>query len=114
MRLQRCLAQGQPILAEVMAVAGERLGSLPDLSVHLARKTVSGAGALMAAEPKIEAAQLRSNVISEGGTTAAALAVLQAEDGLQPVDRALRAAFDEGRNWTVGDMPHIDGTTRGE
>ena len=86
------------LLAEVMAVAGERLGLPLDLSVHLARKTVSGAGALMAAEPKIEAAQLRSNVTSEGGTTAAALAVLQAEDGLQLVfDQALRAAFDRGR-----------------
>ncbi|MGB1529024.1 MAG: pyrroline-5-carboxylate reductase dimerization domain-containing protein, partial [Candidatus Puniceispirillaceae bacterium] len=51
-----------------------------------------------AAEPATEAGQLRRNVTSEGGTTAAALAVLQADDGLQPVfDRALRAARDRGR-----------------
>ena len=86
------------LLAEVMAAAGEKLGLPADLCVHLARQTVSGAGALIAAEPETEAAQLRRNVTSEGGTTAAALAVLQADDGLQPVfDRALRAARDRGR-----------------
>ena len=86
------------LLAEVMAAAGEKLGLSADLSVHLARQTVSGAGALMTAEPATEAGQLRRNVTSEGGTTAAALAVLQADDGLQPVfDRALRAARDRGR-----------------
>ena len=86
------------LLAEVMAAAGEKLGLPADLSVHLARQTVSGAGALMAAEPATEAGQLRRNVTSKGGTTASALAVLQADDGLQPVfDRALRAARDRGR-----------------
>ena len=86
------------LLAEVMAAAGEKLGLPADLSIHLARQTVSGAGALIAAEPTTEAGQLRRNVTSEGGTTAAALAVLQADDGLQPVfDRALRAARDRGR-----------------
>ena len=86
------------LLAEVMAAAGEKLGLPKELSVHLARQTVSGAGALMAAEPTTEAGQLRRNVTSEGGTTAAALALLQADDGLQPVfDRALRAARDRGR-----------------
>ena len=45
-----------------------------------------------------EAGQLRRNVTSEGGTTAAALAVLQADDGLQPLfDRALLAARERGR-----------------
>ena len=86
------------LLAEVMAAAGEKLGLPADLSVHLARQTVSGAGALMAAEAATEAGQLRRNVTSEGGTTAAALAVLQADDGLQPLfDRALLAARERGR-----------------
>ena len=81
-----------------MAAAGEKLGLPKELSVHLARQTVSGAGALMAAEPTTEVGQLRRNVTSEGGTTAAALTFLQADDGLQPVfDRALRAARDRGR-----------------
>ena len=86
------------LLTEVMAAAGEKLGLPADLSVHLARQTVSGAGALIAAELDKEPAQLRRNVTSEGGTTAAALAVLRADDGLQPIfDRALRAARDRGR-----------------
>ena len=86
------------LIVEVMAAAGEKLGLPADLSFHLARQTVSGAGALIAAEPSTEVGQLRRNVTSEGGTTAAALAVLQANDGLQPVfDRALRAARDRGR-----------------
>ena len=54
------------LLAEVMASAGEKLGLPADLSVHLARQTVSGAGALMAAEAATEAGQLRRNVTSEG------------------------------------------------
>ena len=86
------------LLAEVMGSAGEKLGLPADLSAHLARKTVSGAGALMAAQTAIEAGQLRRNVTSEGGTTAAALAVLQADDGLQPLfDQALLAARERGR-----------------
>ena len=51
----------------------------------------------MAAEPDIGADQLRRNVTSEGGTTAAALSVLMAENGLQPLfDAALHAAEQRG------------------
>ena len=58
--------------------------------------------ALIAAEPDNRGRQLRRNVTSEGGTTAAALAVLQGDDGLQPVfDRALRAPVTEAENWIV-------------
>jgi pyrroline-5-carboxylate reductase len=40
-----------------------------------------------------DASRLRENVTSPGGTTAAALAVLMAEDGMQPLfDAALAAA----------------------
>ena len=48
----------------------------------LARATVEGAGELMHSEPGVSAAKLRENVTSPGGTTAAALAVLRAPDGL--------------------------------
>jgi pyrroline-5-carboxylate reductase len=85
------------LLAEVMAAAGEKLGLPANLSMHLARQTVSGAGALMAAYPDTQAGQLRRNVTSEGGTTAAALSVLQEDNGVQTVfDRALRAACERG------------------
>ena len=85
------------LLTEAMAAAGEKLGLPSDLAARLARRTVSGAGALMAAEPDTGADQLRRNVTSERGTTAAALAVLMAEDALQPLfDKALRAAEQRG------------------
>jgi pyrroline-5-carboxylate reductase len=58
----------------------------------LARATVSGAGEL-AARADESAAQLRVNVTSPGGTTAAALGVLMdAETGMTPLMRAAVAA----------------------
>ena len=80
------------LLVEAMAAAGAKLGLAPDMAMQLARATVSGSGELLrqSSEP---ASQLRVNVTSPGGTTAAALKVLMAADGIQPVfDRALAAA----------------------
>ncbi|MBS0520411.1 MAG: pyrroline-5-carboxylate reductase [Proteobacteria bacterium] len=80
------------LLVEAMAAAGARLGLAPDMAMQLARATVAGSGELLrqSSEP---AAQLRINVTSPGGTTAEALKVLMAADGIQPVfDRALAAA----------------------
>ena len=65
-------------LVEAMAAAGEAQGLAPDLAMALARETVSGAGALLDGSPE-SAAQLRANVTSPNGTTAAGLAVLMAE-----------------------------------
>ena len=73
-------------LVEAMARAGEALGLPGDLAMRLARATVEGAGELMHCEPATTAAQLRVNVTSPHGTTAAALAVLQAPDGLDRAD----------------------------
>jgi pyrroline-5-carboxylate reductase len=84
-------------LAECMAEAGRKLGLPADLAMRLARATVSGAGELLHQSPD-EAAQLRKNVTSPGGTTAAALAVLMAEDGMQPLfDKAIKAARDRAQ-----------------
>jgi pyrroline-5-carboxylate reductase len=81
-------------LVECMAEAGRKLGLPADLAMRLARATVSGAGELLHQSPG-EAAELRKNVTSPGGTTAAALAVLMAEQGMQPLfDAALTAARD--------------------
>jgi pyrroline-5-carboxylate reductase len=80
------------LLAEVMAAAGRKLGLPADVADRLARQTVAGSGALLAAETA-PASQLRVNVTSEGGTTAAALAVLMAEGGMLALfDTALAAA----------------------
>ncbi|MFS8052169.1 pyrroline-5-carboxylate reductase [Rhizobium sp. BR 317] len=79
-------------LVECMAEAGRKLGLQADLAMRLARETVAGAGELLHQSPD-DASRLRQNVTSPGGTTAAALAVLMAEDGMQPLfDEALEAA----------------------
>jgi len=80
------------LLAECLAEAARRVG-LPDhLAELLARQTVAGSGALLGAS-ELAPAILRQNVTSPAGTTAAALEVLMAEDGLQPLlTRAVEAA----------------------
>ncbi len=69
------------LLVEAMTEAGIKAGLPDDLAAELAKATVCGAGALMAAVDTAPAI-LRENVTSQGGTTAAALAVLMADDGL--------------------------------
>ena len=69
------------LLVEAMTEAGVKAGLPDDLAGELAKATVCGAGALMAAVDTAPAI-LRENVTSKGGTTAAALAVLMADDGL--------------------------------
>ncbi|MDI7860895.1 pyrroline-5-carboxylate reductase [Rhizobiaceae bacterium n13] len=79
-------------LVECMAEAGRKAGLPADLAMRLARETVSGAGELLHQSPE-DASRLRENVTSPGGTTAAALSVLMADDGMQPLfDRAIAAA----------------------
>lgn len=72
-------------LTECLAAAGEAAGLDPALAMRLARATVQGASALMAARPDTSPAVLRRNVTSPGGTTAAALDVLAGENGLAPL-----------------------------
>lgn len=85
-------------LIETMAAAGEAEGLPRALALHLARATVAGAGALAEAASE-DPSQLRVNVTSPGGTTAAALEVLMnAEDGFPPLlRRAVAAAARRGR-----------------
>lgn len=84
-------------LVEAMAAAGVAAGLAPELSMDLARQTVIGGGALMAAS-LLPAATLRENVTSPAGTTAAALDVLMADDGLPPLMvRAVAAAKKRGQ-----------------
>lgn len=79
-------------LVECMAEAGRKAGLQADLAMRLARETVAGAGELLHQSPD-DASRLRQNVTSPGGTTAAALSVLMAEDGMQPLfDKAIEAA----------------------
>ncbi len=85
-------------MIETLAEAGKAEGLAPDLAMTLARATVAGAGALAeAAEETPE--QLRVNVTSPKGTTAAALDVLMDEiDGLPSLmRRAVAAAAERSR-----------------
>lgn len=85
------------LLAEAMAAAGVNAGLEPGLAMQLARVTVAGSGELLA-QSALDAATLRQNVTSPGGTTAAALAVLMADDGLPALmDKAVAAAVARGR-----------------
>lgn len=85
-------------LVEAMAAAGEAAGLPADLAMLLARQTVAGSGELLFQAPE-DAAQLRRNVTSPGGTTAAALEVLMDDaSGLPPVmRRAIDAAARRSR-----------------
>jgi pyrroline-5-carboxylate reductase len=80
------------LLAESLARAGIAAGLPSDLADRLARATVAGSGELLHRSP-LDAGTLRQNVTSPGGTTAAALDVLMASDGLDAVmTRAVAAA----------------------
>jgi pyrroline-5-carboxylate reductase len=80
------------LMAEALTEAGMAEGLPRAQAERLARATVSGAGALLKAD-KSSAASLREAVTSPGGTTAAALSVLMAEDGLPAlIKRAVHAA----------------------
>jgi pyrroline-5-carboxylate reductase len=85
------------LLAEALARAGIAAGLPQELAAKLARVTVSGSGELLNQSP-LEPATLRQNVTSPGGTTAAALAVLMAEDGLiSLLEKAVFAATRRSR-----------------
>ena len=82
-------------LIEAMAAAGVAEGLSEEVAMKLARATVCGAGELAFRSPE-SAAQLRINVTSPGGTTAAALEHLMA--GLPPLMvKAVHAAAARGR-----------------
>jgi pyrroline-5-carboxylate reductase len=74
------------LLAETLAQAGVAAGLPEALAAKLARDTVAGSGELLHRSP-LDAATLRQNVTSPGGTTAAALDALMGADGLEPLMR---------------------------
>lgn len=93
------------LLAELLERAAVEQGIPADLARTLARVTVSGSGALLAASAQ-DAADLRIAVTSPGGTTERALAVLMA-DWPEPMSRAIAAATERsremGRSRELGD-----------
>jgi len=86
------------LLAEELARAGVAAGLPADLATKLARETVSGSGELLHRSDQ-SSATLRQNVTSPGGTTAAALEVLMAPNGMQPLlTRAVAAATQRSKD----------------
>ena len=78
--------------ADALGSAGESLGLRPGLAEQVAIQTLVGTGAY-AADTGASMTEIARRVASPKGTTEQGLAVLDAEDGLQPlVDRALAAA----------------------
>lgn len=69
------------LLTEALAEAGEAAGLSTDAAAQLARATFVGAGALLAQEAR-SSADMRRAVTSPGGTTEAALSVLDGDDAL--------------------------------
>jgi pyrroline-5-carboxylate reductase len=85
------------LLAEAMTKAGIAAGLPADLAAKLARETVAGSGELLRGST-LDAATLRQNVTSPGGTTAAALEVLMGPDGFDELlTKAIAAATRRGR-----------------
>ncbi|MDQ2803112.1 MAG: pyrroline-5-carboxylate reductase, partial [Pseudomonadota bacterium] len=85
------------LLAELLEQAGTEQGLPPDLARRLARATLFGAGALLAATEE-DAAALRQAVTSPGGTTQAALTVLMTENAWPVlVSKAVAAAANRSR-----------------
>jgi len=76
-------------MTEALAEAGEALGLAPEAAVMLARTTLAGAGALMATDARTPT-EMRRAVTSPGGTTEAALKVLDGDD--QALRKLMKAA----------------------
>ena len=85
------------LLAEAMTKAGIAAGLPADLASRLARETVAGSGELLH-RSDLDAATLRQNVTSPGGTTAAALEVLMGPGGFDVLlTKAIAAATRRSR-----------------
>jgi pyrroline-5-carboxylate reductase len=90
------------LMAEALAEAGRAQGLDATIAARLARATISGAGALLNADPRAAEA-LRKEVTSPGGTTEAALNVLMGPQGLgELMDRAIAAATLRGKQFGKG------------
>ena len=85
-------------LIEALADAGKKIGLEAETAMTLARQTVIGSAALAESEYDTPASQLRENVTSPGGTTAAALDVLMDGRFQEILNEALNAAKKRGQD----------------
>jgi pyrroline-5-carboxylate reductase len=78
-------------LIEVLAEAGKKAGLGEDLAKKMARQVVIGGATLAALNLDTDAATLRKNVTSPGGTTEAALKILMNGEMQKLFDEAIKA-----------------------
>ncbi len=84
------------LLAEAMQAAGESLGLPSALASKLANQTAMGAGRMLA-ESGRDAATLRAQVTSPGGTTQAALDTMYEDELPITVRKAIQAAYKRSK-----------------
>jgi pyrroline-5-carboxylate reductase len=89
------------LFLEAMMHAAERLGLSKELAQTFSRQTVSGAIALANLSP-LELSELRQTVTSPGGTTAAAIEVLQQENFALVLSHAIEAACKRAKELGMG------------
>jgi pyrroline-5-carboxylate reductase len=88
------------LLAEALAAAAREMGLPADTADRLASITCFGAGAMLASSPG-EAEELRLRVTSPGGTTQAAMVVMEEGKFRNLVFRAAEAARDRSRELAI-------------
>lgn len=88
------------LLAEALAEAARDLGLPAEVSDRLASITCFGAGAMLASSPG-EAEELRLRVTSPGGTTQAAMVVMEDGKFRDLVYRAVEAARDRSKELSI-------------
>ena len=79
------------LFMEAMVEAGTRLGFSPEVAKQLVLQTVQGAAEYAGGSP-LGLAQLRQQVTSPGGTTAAAIQSFEADGFRETISRAVQAA----------------------
>ncbi|MES2607612.1 MAG: pyrroline-5-carboxylate reductase [Pseudomonadota bacterium] len=85
------------LMVEALTNAGVEQGLNPEHAAALSRQTLIGAGEMLKGAADTDAATLRKQVTSPGGTTAAALAVMMEDDQFERVIKdAAKAAYDRG------------------
>jgi len=89
------------LLAEALIDAGVAAGLSRDISVALTEQTLLGASTLLA-RTGTPPDELRRNVTSPGGTTAAGLAVFEDAGFREIVERVVRAATDRSKELGAG------------
>ena len=101
------------LLAEAMIDSATRLGFDRLTADRLVRQSLLGAATLLARSDR-SPADLRGIVTSQGGTTSAAMAVLEAHGFRAMMHDALRAARDRGRDLAAAAARHVEQSSGSE